>query len=193
MSEVIQHVANVARRIFYKARHERVEITEVAAYHDALRRLGSGHFSAVYECEGLALKFSSRSRCVWGGHWENGMLNAAGKPALDGWQLFARHCLHNPAENLPRILHFEQLQYGTAFGIMPIYKPLGSSASEVIIHDWKDQLRGLSSVEPWLQPIRQMVETLELRVDIHSDNVMRDPVSGLTILTDPFSTAGTYL
>lgn len=150
-------------------------------------RLGRGHFGEAWEHEdhlGLVVKISGRAGFgAWHGRSDS-------KPSLDGWPTFAQHCLTHPHPNLPKILHFERLTVGVSFGIMPHYKSINAynvDADGEIVREWRDYLEGAKGAPEWMWPIIGMRGALGMRVDLHSDNVMRDADTGEYIMTDPFS------
>ena len=149
-------------------------------------KLGSGHFGEAWEHAdhpGYVVKISGRA-----GFGDNFVYSK--KPSLDGWPTFAQHCQANPHTNLPKILHFERLSVGISFGIMPFYEEIdtsdGSDDGE-IVSQWRDYLDGTPGAPAWMWPIIGMRSALDMRVDLHSDNVMRDMDTGECIMTDPFS------
>ena len=116
------------------------------------------------------------------------------KPALDGWPTFAEHCRTNPHPNLPKILHFERLTVGVSFGILPYYDALQDEDDKGydIVDAWRNYLEGGKGAPAWMWPIIGMLGALNLTVDLHSDNVMKDLDTGEYIMTDPFSSTDTY-
>ena len=120
------------------------------------------------------------------------------KPSLDGWPTFAEHCRANPHPNLPKILHFERLSVGISFGIMPRYDKLrylcdeNASKNADVVDEWRDYLEGGNGAPAWMWPIIGMRDALNMIVDLHGDNVMKDPDTGEYIMTDPFSSTSTY-
>ena len=117
------------------------------------------------------------------------------EPSLDGWPVFAEHCLANPHPNLPKIMYFERLSLGISFGIMPYYvhiETYDDDEAAAILREWRDYLEGDGDAPKWLWPIIGMRGALGLRVDLHSGNVMKNPDTGDYIMTDPFSAAATY-
>ena len=149
-------------------------------------KLGSGAFGEAWGHEdhfGYVVKISGRS--------EFGTNRLADeKPSLDGWPTFAQHCQANPHPNLPKIMHFERLSLGVSFGIMPWYETIDRIRDADIVDEWYDYLEGGGGAPEWLWPIIGMRGALGMMVDLHSRNVMRDPVTGEYIMTDPFSFAG---
>ena len=112
------------------------------------------------------------------------------EPSLDGWPVFAEHCLANPHPNLPKIMYFERLSLGISFGIMPYYVPI--DPHDEILDRWCGYLEGDGGAPKWLWPIIGMRGALGLGVDLHSGNVMKNPDTGDYIMTDPFSADGAY-
>ena len=91
-------------------------------------------------------------------------------------------------------MYFERLSLGVSFGVMPCYAAIDEDDcdDEAIIREWRDYLQGDPGSPSWLWPIIGMRAALAMRVDLHSGNVMRDPKTGKYIMTDPFSSVGTY-
>ena len=154
--------------------------------------LGSGFYGEAWSHEdypGLVVKISGRAGfgvpdCV-----------PSREPSLDGWPVFAEHCLANPHPNLPKIMYFERLSLGISFGIMPYYVPIETHVDDdaaEILDRWRDYLEGDCGAPKWLWPMIGMRAALGMRVDLHSGNVMKDPNTGAYIMTDPFSADGTY-
>lgn len=154
--------------------------------------IGSGFYGEAWSHEdypGLVVKISGRAGF--------GIPDAvpSRKPPLDGWPVFAEHCLANPHQNLPKIMYFERLSLGISFGVMPYYVPLEPHDDEddsEILEKWRDYLEGARRSPKWMWPIIGMRDALNMRVDLHRDNVMKDPNTGAYIMTDPFSAVGTY-
>lgn len=152
------------------------------------RDIGSGYYGEAWRHEDypdLVVKISGRAG--FGSHALHSAL-----PSLDGWPVFAEHCLANPHPNLPRIMYFERLSLGVSFGIMPCYVPIDEDDcdDEEIIENWRHYLQGDPGSPSWLWPIIGMRSALSMRVDLHGGNVMRDPRTGEYIMTDPFSSVG---
>ena len=154
--------------------------------------IGSGFYGEAWSHEdypGLVVKISGRAGF--------GVQDAvpSREPSLDGWPVFAEHCLANPHPNLPKILHFERLSVGISFGIMPYYVPLEPYDDEddaEILDEWRDYLEGCKGSPSWMWPIIGMRAALNMKVDLHEANVMKDPTTGQHVMTDPFSAVGTY-
>ena len=150
------------------------------------KKIGRGHFGEAWEHEdypGYVVKISGRAA------FGRDALHTE-KPSLDRWPTFAQHCQANPHPNLPKILHFERLSVGISFGIMPFYEEIDTSygsADCAIVAQWGDYLGGTPGAPAWMWPIIGMRDALGMRVDLHSDNVMRDMDTGECIMTDPFS------
>ena len=146
-------------------------------------KLGAGGFGEAWAHEdhfGYVVKISGRE---WFGTDER----IYNEPALDGWPTFAQHCQAHPHPNLPKIMHFERLSLGVSFGIMPWYETIDPFRDADIVDDWCYYLEGGRGAPEWLWPIIGMRGALGMRVDLHSGNVMRDPVTHEYIMTDPFS------
>ena len=154
--------------------------------------IGSGFYGEAWshkDYPGLVVKISGRAGF--------GVPDAvpSREPSLDGWPVFAEHCLANPHQNLPKIMYFERLSLGISFGIMPYYVPIETHVDEdaaEILDRWRDYLEGDCGAPKWLWPMIGMRAALGMRVDLHSGNVMKDPNTGAYIMTDPFSAEGTY-
>ena len=154
--------------------------------------IGSGFYGEAWSHEdypGLVVKISGRAGF--------GVPDAvpSREPSLDGWPVFAEHCLANPHPNLPKIMYFERLSLGISFGIMPYYVPIETHVDEdaaEILDRWRDYLEGSYGAPKWMWPIIGMRDALGMGVDLHSGNVMKDPNTGAYIMTDPFSADGTY-
>jgi len=197
MATELEAFIRVAGQFFQLRRHKhsascRVEILRES--YGCWYRLGSGFYGEAWAHTGfygLVLKISGPAG--WGcptlnqPHW-----SAAdyGGMRLDAWPLFARHCMAHPYKNLPEIMHFEQVTQRMAWAVMPRYDvvycmPYG--AMEV-----RNALEGdaLGPVAEWIWPLVQMASGLHIEVDLHTNNVMEDPVTGEWIILDPFSTTG---
>ena len=154
--------------------------------------IGSGFYGEAWSHEdypGLVVKISGRAGF--------GIQDAGTgqEPSLDGWPVFAEHCLANPHPNLPKIMYFERLSLGISFGIMPYYVPIephDDDMDDEILGRWCGYLEGDDGAPKWLWPIIGMRGALGLRVDLHSGNVMKNPDTGDYIMTDAFSAAATY-
>ena len=154
------------------------------------RDIGSGYYGEAWLREdypGLVVKISGRA-----GFGTNAI--SCTEPELDGWPVFAEHCLANPHPNLPRIMYFERLSLGVSFGIMPRYEAIDEEGydDEEILGEWRDYLEGGRGSPSWMWPIIGMRSALGMRVDLHSGNVMLDRNTGEYIMTDPFSSVYTY-
>ena len=150
------------------------------------KKIGAGHFGEAWEhveLLGYVVKISGRA-----GFGDDALHTK--KPRLDGWPTFAQHCQAHPHPNLPKILHFERLSVGISFGIMPRYEAINApygSAADAIVGQWRDYLDGAPGAPEWMWPIIGMSDALDMRVDLHGDNVMMDMDTGEYIMTDPFS------
>ena len=154
------------------------------------RYIGSGYYGEAWLREdypGLVVKISGRA-----GFGTNAI--SCTEPELDGWPVFAEHCLANPHPNLPRIMYFERLSLGVSFGIMPRYEAIDEAgyAGAETIEKWRNYLQGDRGSPSWMWPIIGMRSALGMRVDLHSGNVMLDRNTGEYIMTDPFSSVYTY-
>ena len=152
------------------------------------RDIGSGYYGEAWRHEDypdLVVKISGRA-----GFGANAIEYT--EPPLDGWPVFAEHCLANPHPNLPKIMYFERLSLGVSFGIMPCYEAIDDEGYEdgEILGEWRDYLEGGRGSPSWLWPIIGMRAALAMQVDLHGNNVMRDPNTGEYIMTDPFSSVG---
>ena len=154
--------------------------------------IGAGFYGEAWshaDYPGLVVKISGRA-----GFGASGVVLRR-EPSLDGWPVFAEHCLANPHPNLPKIMYFERLSLGISFGIMPYYvhiKPHADDDDDEILDRWCGYLEGDCGAPKWLWPIIGMRGALGLRVDLHSGNVMKNPDTGDYIMTDPFSAAASY-
>ena len=152
--------------------------------------IGSGCYGEAWSHEdypGLVVKISGRAGFGIMPYYVHSR-----EPPLDGWPVFAEYCLANPHPNLPKIMYFERLSLGISFGIMPYYVPLKPDDDSEIIGNWRHYLGGGKGSPSWLWPIIGMSAALNLQVDLHGGNVMKDPNTGAYIMTDPFSAVGTY-
>ena len=153
--------------------------------------IGSGYYGEAWSHEDypeLVVKISGRAGFGLGPEY---VAVSNHEPSLDGWPVFAEHCLANPHPHLPRIMYFERLSLGISLGIMPYYVPLDPDDCWVL-DEWREYLDGVAGAPKWMWPIIGMRGALGLRADLHGDNVMKDPNTGNCIMTDPFSAAGTY-
>ena len=196
MSVTPEFIAKARALAFYRKLKYRRAKRRGSAYADGrgLRGwsfVGSGYYGEVWchqDHPGMVVKISGRA-CFGTDDIPDR------KPQLDGWPTFAEHCRANPHPNLPKILHFERLSVGVSFGILPHYDALQYEDDEGadIVDEWRNYLEGGRGAPEWMWPIIGMLGALNMRVDLHSDNVMKDPDTGEYIMTDPFSSTYTYV
>ena len=73
---------------------------------------------------------------------------------------------------------------------MPFYEEINNyygSDDSAIVSQWRGYLDGTPGAPAWMWPIIGMRDALDMRVDLHYGNVMRDMDTGEFIMTDPFS------
>ncbi len=187
MSVTPEFIAKARALAFYRkfktrrARRAGAEVSDNKAPR-GWKKLGSGAFGEAWEHEdhfGYVVKISGRD--------EFGANMLMGKEtALDGWPTFAQHCKAHPHPNLPKIMHLERLSLGFSFGIMPWYETIDPFRDADIVTEWRDYLDGGKGAPEWMWPIIGMLGALDMWPDLHSGNVMRDPVTHEYIMTDPF-------
>ena len=153
-------------------------------YAEGWRKRGSGWFGEAWEhadYPGLVVKVSGR-----GGFSRGASYNHYNYRPADSWQVYAQYCHKHPHEHLPKIMHFERINAAVAWAIMPRYWPYCGDEHEIQRLLWLGWLNGDRGAPDWMWPIINMAESLHLKVDLHSDNVMLDS-DGTLIMTDPFS------
>lgn len=153
-------------------------------YAKGWRKLGRGWFGEAWEhadYPGLVVKVSGR-----GGFGSGTSCNSSQYRPADSWQVYAQYCHKHPHEHLPKIMHFERINTVVAWAIMPKYRPYCDHEHETQRRLWRGWLDGDRNAPEWLWPIIGMAASLNLQVDLHSDNVMLDS-DGTLIMTDPFS------
>lgn len=191
MSVTPEFIAKARALAFYRKFKTRRARRKGTSYCDSnapigWEKLGAGTFGEAWEHEdhfGYVVKISGRD--------EFGTNRLIGEePSLDGWPTFAQHCQAHPHPNLPKIMHLERLSLGFSFGIMPWYETIDPVRDADIVTEWLDYLEGGKGAPEWMWPIIGMRGALDMCVDLHSGNVMKDPVTGEYIMTDPFSCVG---
>lgn len=190
MSVTPEFIAKARALAFYRKFKTRRARREGTIYCDnkaprGWKKLGQGAFGEAWEHVdhfGYVVKISGRSE------FGTNML-AEEKPSLDGWPTFAQHCQAHPHPNLPKIMHFERLSLGVSFGIMPRYDNIHPIRDADIVSDWCYYLEGGRGAPEWMWPIIGMRGALGMCVDLHSGNVMLDPITSEYIMIDPFSYA----
>ena len=191
MSLPPEFIAKARALAFYrKLKHRRARRAgEKYTDCDGLRyweRVGSGFYGEAWAHEdypNLVVNISGRAGFGVGSPLKR-------EPPLDGWPTFAEYCFANPHPNLPKLMHFERLSLGVSFGIMPRYEKIEADHNDDdadVLISWGGYLGGEQGAPAWMWPIIGMGGALKLGVDLHADNVMKDPDTGEYIMTDPFS------
>ncbi len=150
-------------------------------------KLGNGLFGEAWAIPGAALVLKISGPEGWGKGLEQ-----TSYPAKDAWPLYAEHCLHNwrSCKHLPRVHHVQRISPTMTWGILERLDACARGDMEQA-DEWGDILSGYGDSPPeWMWPLRNMVESLRVCVDIHDGNIMRRPGTDTVVLTDPFSDVG---
>lgn len=123
---------------------------------------GSGHFSLVYTKGELAIK--------------------VGTKAEDSAAVYAAWCRENKGQPAVPDVHFiRRVNKRCYFVLMTRYEKLRHSY-DTIYQEETDEGRTFKRIRAFFEDIAN--------IDIHSGNVMQEPVTGRIIITDPVSFAG---
>lgn len=176
----LQEFVDKCRRMVAVRRHKMANHPPSLLCVPGWEMIGTGHFGEAWvhaEHPDLVLKISGPAG--WGAGYRayNEHDDAT---HYDAWPIYARYCLQNPGQHLPKIYHLVQVSRGIAWGVMPRYDD-GSTVT-------RDAARmALQAGSHGLAGVRQMRDAMGLSVDVHEGNVMVCPETGDWILTDPFS------
>lgn len=201
----VQAFTDEARRFFYVRRRKCRTGNVKAEMHPHDRRwrswtrIGSGFYGEAWAHDlypGLVIKISGPSG--WGYTSTTAVRTYMhcyptkhGGPREDVWPAYAEHCRDNPHPNLLEVLHLER-HGGLVWAVLPRYYP-PHDPEVPLIKKFRDTMaRGtaLSEDDQWMLPLAELAKREHVAVDLHSDNVMKNRITGEIIITDPFSATG---
>jgi len=194
--DYVQAFTQEARKFFHVRRtkfRKQARTNIEASWHRKWRMLGSGFYGEAWaheDYEDLVIKISGPAG--WGysymGAVQSAMHDDESEPRDDVWPDYAEFCMANPHPSLLRVHHIERVSM-MAWAVLPRYEPnYGGMDRDAL--QIREALYGQRQAEYWMLPLLSIARGRNVSIDLHSENVMRDPETGNCVITDPFSTTG---
>lgn len=151
--------------------------------------VGEGLFSKVlaHPDRDYVIKVSGNGNF---GYTKSGESTVGGESFEDSWPLYAEWCMRNAGKSphLPDIRLLHWISNSVCVSVIEHLYHTDDRENKRVL--WRKMLNGYVVCESWLLGVKSLRDELELRVDLHSENVMaRTDENGeeVVVMTDPFS------